>query len=117
MTDVERIPDPASRMSEEDLLRAVVDLAQLLGILVHHSRPALTGKGWRTAIVGDKGLPDLILVGARGVLYRELKADKGRVRPEQHDWLTRLEQAGQDAAVWRPGAWPTQIRTELEAIR
>ena len=110
-------PAPRPAMSEEDLLRAVVDLAQLLGLLAHHSRPAWTGKGWRTAIVGDKGLPDLIIVGARGVLYRELKADKGRVSAEQRDWLDRLEQAGQDVALWRPDAWPTRIRTELEAIR
>ena len=105
------------RMSEEDLLRAVVDLAQLRGLLVHHSRPARTAKGWVTAIVGHKGLPDLIIVGSRGVLYRELKSEKGRVSPEQHDWIDRLEQAGQDIAVWRPSDWPQRVRDELEAIR
>lgn len=111
------VPDPASRMSEEDLLRAVVDLAQLLGLLVHHSRPALTGKGWRTAIVGHKGLPDLVIVGARGVLYRELKSEKGRPSAEQIQWLDTLAQAGADVALWRPADWPLRIQTELEAVR
>ena len=109
--------DPTSRMSEDDLLRAVVDLASLYGILVHHSRPARTARGWATAIVGHKGLPDLILVGGRGVLIRELKSAKGRTTPEQEEWLSRFRLAGQDAAVWRPRDWPARIKEELEAIR
>lgn len=107
----------APQMSEEDLLRACVDLAQLFGILVHHSRPAWTGKGWRTAIVGHKGLPDLIVAGRRGVLYRELKSTRGRLTAEQITWGDRLTLAGSDFAVWRPHDWPDRIRTELEEIR
>lgn len=105
-------------MSEDDLLASVVELAQLRGILVHHSRPARMKDGrWVTPITGDKGLPDLILVGSRGVLFRELKAQKGRTTEEQNTWLARLLKARADAAVWRPSDWPTRIHTELEAIR
>ena len=54
------------------------------------------------------GFPDLVIVGAfgRGAIWRELKTQTGRVRPEQHDVLTRLTAAGCDAAVWRPSDWP-----------
>lgn len=103
--------------SEDDVLTAIVDYARLRGVLVHHSRPARTSKGWATPIQGDKGLPDLILVGAHGVLFRELKSATGRPTPEQTAWLDRLKAAGSDAAVWRPAEWPGQIRAELEAIR
>lgn len=112
MTDLRRA------MSEDDLLSSVIDLARVFGILVHHSRPARMKDGrWVTPISGDKGLPDLVLVGTRGVLFRELKAQKGRTSREQGEWLDRLLKARANAAVWRPSDWPERIRTELEAIR
>lgn len=110
-------------MSEDDLLNAVVDLAQLLGILTHHCRPARTkgpdGKDrWVTPIKGDKGFLDLVLAGTRGVLYRELKAEKGRLREEQNLWIARLRRAGADAAVWKPSDLASgRIQRELQEIR
>lgn len=62
------------------------------------------------------GFPDLVIVGPRGVLFRELKTDTGRVSPEQSDWLADLTRAGADADVWRPADW-ARIQRELEAIR
>ena len=110
-------------MSEDDLLDTVVELAQLLGILTHHCRPART-KGrdgqdrWVTPIKGDKGFPDCVLAGARGVLYRELKAEKGRLSEEQNVWIARLRRAGADAAVWKPSDLATgRIQRELQEIR
>lgn len=88
-------------MTENDLLTAVLELCQLYGVRAAHFRPARTANGWRTPVAGDgKGFPDLVLVGPRGVLYRELKADGGRLRPEQEVWLAALRRAQQDAAVW-----------------
>lgn len=58
------------------------------------------------------GLPDLILV--RGtVLWRELKAQKGKVSEEQLRFMARLQWAGQDAKVWRPSDWD-EIERVLE---
>ncbi len=107
----------APRMSEADLLRSVIDLANLLGLRVHHSRPARTAHGWRTPISGHAGLPDLVIVGAGGVLWRELKSATGRLSPDQIVWLKALAAAGQDVDVWRPALWPDHIQDEMETIR
>ena len=99
-------------VSERDFERAVIQLAKLHGWLVHVERPAQTNKGWRTPIQGDSGWVDLILVRER-VLFRELKTDRGRVTPQQQEWLERLQAAGADAGIWRPSDWPDIERTLL----
>lgn len=58
------------------------------------------------------GLPDLILIkqGADGVpgrvIFAELKAQKGRLRPEQKDVLGMLATCPVESYVWRPSQWP-----------
>lgn len=108
----------ARAMTEDDLLQAVLDLCRLYHLRTLHIRPARTDRGWRTPVAGDgAGYPDLTIVGTR-VLFRELKADRGRIGPDQTAWITALREADQDAAVWRPGQWlDGTIRAELEAIR
>lgn len=49
----------------------------------------------------------------RGVLYRELKSDRGRLSMEQEAWGDLLVRAGCDWAVWRPSDW-SQIEAELK---
>lgn len=95
--------------SEHDFLRAVVDAARLFGWRAAHFRPAQTNQGWRTPVAADAaGFPDLVLVHAlaRRVLWRELKLDAGKLSQAQEGWLSALQEAGEDAAVWRPGDWP-----------
>jgi hypothetical protein len=92
-------------MSEAQLLRATIKAARLGGWRVAHFRPARTEHGWRTPVQGDgAGFPDLVLCHPwRGeLLFRELKAQRGRLRPEQREWLDALDAAGADAAVWKP---------------
>lgn len=91
-------------MSEDDLLRAVIQMARLFGVTTAHFRPAQAKNGnWITAVAGDgKGYPDLTLVGRNGVMWRELKSAKGAISPEQVVWGATLAEAGQDFAVWRP---------------
>ena len=48
-----------------------------------------------------KGFPDLVLVRER-VIYAELKAKSGSIRPDQKIWIERLQQAGAEVYVWRP---------------
>jgi hypothetical protein len=105
-------------MSEDDLLGTVLDMASTLGVRTAHFRPAQTAQGWRTAVSGDgKGFPDLVLVGALGVLFRELKSATGQMSGEQRAWLRMLTGAGQDAAVWRPADLRSgRILTELRAV-
>jgi len=102
-----------AEMTERDLQAWVIVLARLLGWRVAHFRPARTAHGWRTPVAGDgAGFPDLVLVGHGRVLFRELKAGRGRLRPEQEAWLSALRSSGADAEVWTEADW---IRGAVEA--
>lgn len=57
----------------------------------------------------QKGFPDLVLVRPPELIFAELKTDKGRVRPEQQEWLDDLvrvvdhEESGVvNVYLWRP---------------
>jgi hypothetical protein len=95
--------------SERDFQRAVIDLIRWLGLLSFHSTDSRRDT--------SAGFPDLVISGQGGVLYRELKSERGRLRPEQLDWLSRLTQGGADAAIWRPSDMTSgRIKEELTAI-
>jgi hypothetical protein len=107
-------------MTEDDLLRAVLDMARLFGLRTAHFRPAQSKAGnWITAVAGDgKGYPDLTIVGPGGLMFRELKSSRGAPTPEQKDWILRLRSAGADAAIWRPAdLFAGLIERELRALR
>ena len=96
-------------MSEADLQRAVIDLCKWLGLAYFHDHDSRRNRA---------GFPDLVVCGTGGFLFRELKSATGRLRPEQLDWLARLEQGGADAAIWRPADLESgRIKDELVAIR
>lgn len=76
----------------------------------------LTAFGWRWYHTHDSrrsqaGFPDLCAVRARDgrLLFAELKAHRGRVRPEQRSWLDDLE------AVVR-GSWTDDDRDFPESV-
>jgi hypothetical protein len=49
-----------------------------------------------------KGFPDLAGVFPNGKFFAiELKTDKGRLSPEQHEWITKLNMSGAMAIVLR----------------
>lgn len=83
--------------SEAAYQRTVVDLARRCDFLVFHDVDSR-----RNA----RGFLDLVLVHKRTgrLLFWELKTDRGRVRPEQQEWLDAL-QIRHEAAVIRPQAW------------
>lgn len=91
-------------MSEDDFQTSVMDYAHVHHWRVCHVRPCRTSKGWRTAIQGDPGLPDLILARNGVVLLAEIKSATGGFQPGQREWL---EAAGENGFLWRPADWPT----------
>ena len=97
-------------MSEAELTKAVIELAQLLGWRVSHFRAAQNAKGdWRTPVAGDgKGWPDLFMVKPDSELIPyaiELKVGRNKPSPEQWLWLEWLEEAGCYTAVWTEKDW------------
>ena len=51
------------------------------------------------------GWPDLVLARPPGILFAELKLDRGRVSREQTYWIELLRSCGQEVHVWRPRDW------------
>ncbi len=91
------------KIAEKDFLKLVVDLAHVYGWKVAHFRPAMTSKGWRTAVSGDgKGFPDLVLAKGARIIFAELKTEIGQLAPEQLNWYQILNQTTAYAYVWRP---------------
>jgi hypothetical protein len=62
----------------------------------------------------EAGFPDLVILG-NGVVWAELKAERGRVSPEQQAWHDDLKRAGAEVYVWRPADWPF-ISDRLHAL-
>jgi hypothetical protein len=92
-------------LSGRVLQDSIVELANTLGWAAVHFRPGRTKDGWRTAVAYQgAGWPDLILVRER-VVFVEVKGDGDRLRPEQWEWLHRLEDAAAEVYVWVPADW------------
>jgi hypothetical protein len=104
----------ASLVTERDWQRQVTDAAELFGWTWAHFRPARTDRGWRTPVSGPSGagFPDLVLARGDRLILAELKAEGGRLTPEQRDVLDVLRQAV-ECHVWRP----TDLPAVLEVLR
>src|SRR3546814_12221779 len=92
-TTTEYLNRTARDMPERDLLEQVRHAARTLGLRIYHTHDSRRS---------EPGFPDLVIVGGHGALWRELKTQRGRLTPDQQDWLDSIHIAGQAAAVWRP---------------
>lgn len=109
MTQAEYLAKVAAAMSEDELLAQVRRACVALRLRTYHTYSSRRS---------EPGFPDLVIVGPRGVLWRELKTARGRLTEPQKDWLGDLTQAHQNAAVWRPiDLLNGTIVTELETLR
>ena len=95
----------AKKMLEKpELTDTIIGLAQDLGWLVHHDRPARTDKGYRTAIQGDAGFPDLLMVHpvSGTVICVELKREGKQPTEHQETWLAAFAKSPIRSGIWRP---------------
>jgi hypothetical protein len=97
-------------MTEDELGAEVATLANDLGIWWHHCRDSRYCQG-------VAGLPDLLLIGDRGLMFAELKGDNGRSSRQQLRYAARLMQAGAKYQLWTPEQWRAGwVRRRLQAI-
>ncbi len=105
----------AKRETEKHFQQCVIDLAELHGWKVWHQRPARVsvrgGETYRSAGIGHKGAPDLLLARNGKVLNAELKTETGEASADQLAWLAACGPSGR---LWRPSDWD-EILDELSA--
>ena len=95
-------------MRESDFLDWLIDLARLYRWRCAHFRPARIVKNgvesWRTAVSADgRGFPDVLLIREGDIIVAELKSEKGKLSPEQEEWLQEFARNPiVRAYVWRP---------------
>lgn len=89
-----------SRPTEAQCQDTIIEAAMALGFLVHHCRASRTQSGrWATAVQGNVGFPDLVIVGFGKVIAIELKRHPRKPSAEQIHWLAALSAAGVDARL------------------
>jgi len=80
--------------SEDDLLEAVLALADEHQVLAFHSTDSRRDTG--------RGFPDLVLVGRHHLMFAELKGWGGVRSVHQTTWSYRLRATGARYALWNP---------------
>jgi len=107
---------PALGISETAFRNRVIELAEVLGSKTCFVRKSLNGRGgtWQTS-TSVVGWPDLTIYGRGGVLFVELKTEKGEPSDKQVECLGDLERAGAETHIWRPSDWP-QIVDRLSNV-
>lgn len=87
----------ASRMSEKQFMRRIIDLAKLRNWLCYHTHDSRHS---------EPGYPDLTLVRPPRLIVAEVKTERGRLRPMQRLWLDYLRECeGVETHLWRPSDW------------
>lgn len=95
----------ALQLQVHDLLRAAPELVW------HHC-------GSSHLCAGQGGMPDLLVIGPRRLMWRELKGDTTPLRRAQRDFGQALTAAGESWGVWRPDDMQSgRIDMELQALR
>lgn len=88
-------------MKESELQRKVIETCNWLGLRHYHTFDSRKSAA---------GFPDLVIVGPLGVLFVELKSDKGLVSPQQEAWVADLERAGAEAFIIRPAGFDHLVK-------
>lgn len=90
--------------TEAQFQSAVVNVARARGWgMIYHTQHSLHSAA---------GFPDLVMVRGEELLFAELKSAKGKVKPEQIEWIAALGRTPARAFIWRPCDW-YEIEEEL----
>lgn len=96
-------------LTEEELQTRLVAYARAHGWMVHFVPDALYRRSFinknnrhNALDLGDRGFPDLLMIRAGVVWFRELKVKKNVLSPQQKVWRDYLLEAGHDWALWHP---------------
>ena len=102
-------------MLEKDFATQVEHLFTLFGWRWTHFEPAIRQSGeWATALRGMKGLPDYIAVRDGKLIFAEIKGDRGRLTPDQTEWIERLRAVREvRTETW----WPDDLQEIKELLR
>jgi hypothetical protein len=98
-----RIPSRAKMIpiSEASFQAQVKSLAYIHGWSLHHSQPSMTRTG-RYITTGSTGFPDIVMAHEqRGLIFAELKTEKGKASEAQLHWLRTLHPHA-ECYLWRP---------------
>jgi len=93
MEDVSGRERAFGSISEKDLQSAVVEVMQWKGWLTYHTHDSRRS---------NPGFPDLVAVKGSRVLFVEFKSEKGKMREEQLEWLSKLAKTTVEVYVVRP---------------
>lgn len=83
----------ADAMTEREIQREITNAAETYGWNWYHANQPLRDRA---------GFPDLVLIRPPKLLICELKSKRGRVSPQQAEWIEDLTACGVDARIVRP---------------
>jgi hypothetical protein len=92
-------------VTEIEFQKSVTDALNLFRWRWCHFRPARTSQGWRTAISGDAGYPDITAVRGDRIPPPPPPPEAGRLTQEQANWCAAIGTAGGSVHVVRPSDW------------
>jgi hypothetical protein len=81
-------------VTHDEMVSEIQNRAKRRNVLTHYCRRA-------QFCGGDPGLPDLVLVGAYGAAWMEVKTPRDQLDPPQVTWMHQLKAAGQKHYVIR----------------
>jgi hypothetical protein len=102
-------PPEHGPMTEAELQAEVVAECDRLGLPVFYVR--------RSEAMSRRGWPDLVIIGRRRVVFRELKVNGGALTSEQASVGWKLRAARGDWKWWEPQHWHRgEIQAELAEL-
>jgi len=82
-------------VTEKDLQSAILEWMRWSGWKIYHTHDSRRSQ---------PGFPDLVAVKGSRLVFAELKREKGKIRPEQVEWLDALAEAHDEVYFVRPSS-------------